>query len=83
MDKVEEIRRMFFNEGKSISEINRLTGVDKKTLRKYICKTDFNAEQKRGKLNPFMTEIDSWLEQDQFKKFLTYLGWGGYYNFIK
>ncbi len=68
MDKVEEIRRMFFNEGKSISEINRLTGVDKKTLRKYIRKTDFNAEQKQiklfGKLNPFMTEIDSWLEQD-------------------
>ena len=63
MDKVEEIRRMFFNEGKSISEINRLTGVDKKTLRKYIRKTDFNAEQKQiklfGKLNPFMTEIDS------------------------
>lgn len=31
MDKVEEVRRMFFNGGKSISEINRLTGVDKKT----------------------------------------------------
>jgi len=47
MTKIDDIRKAFFEEGSSISEISRKEATDRKTVRKYIAKYDFNVcEQK-------------------------------------
>ena len=54
----------------SISEIHRMTGVDRKTIRKYLEMQDFSPEipqtvKRPSKLDPYKEIIDGWLEEDK------------------
>jgi predicted DsbA family dithiol-disulfide isomerase len=42
MTQVHNIRKMYFEEGKNISQIARETGHDRKTVRNYLHKNDWN-----------------------------------------
>jgi len=44
MTQIKNIRKMYFEEGKNISQIARETGYDRKTVRKYLEKDDWNRE---------------------------------------
>ncbi len=72
MTQINLITKMFYEEGKNISQISRETGYDRKTIRSYIDKTDWNIKlpavyQKPScpKLEPFMQDIDAWLTEDK------------------
>ncbi len=72
MTEINDIRNAFFEKGMNISDISRDFSIDRKTVRKYINQENFNenpplAEKAQviSKLNPYMEEIDSWLEGDQ------------------
>ena len=63
---------MYFEEGKNISEISRMTGHDRKTIDLYLKKEDWNIAPKQTvdeipfpKLEPFKAEIDRWLLEDR------------------
>lgn len=75
MTQVHDIRKMYFEKGKTISAISKQTGFDRKTVRSYIRKDDFNkdippAENKPSfpKLDPYKENIDSWLTEDRKAK---------------
>lgn len=77
MAEIHDIRNKYFNEGKTISEISRETQKDRKTIRKYLEKDNWNegepTTKKKGlpsleKLDPFKPIIDKWLEQDKKAK---------------
>jgi hypothetical protein len=64
MTQVHNIRKLYFEEGKTISSISRTTGFDRKTVRKYLEADNFNedipsAEERPSfpKLSPFKAEI--------------------------
>jgi len=72
MTQVKDIRKMYFEEGKNISQIARETGHDRKTVRGYINKDDWNEEPPKvkkeatfPKLNPYKQDIDTWLIEDK------------------
>ena len=73
MDQIHRIRQLYYGQGlNNISEISRRTGLDWKTVSKYVDMTDFNepdpmpAEQNFcPKLDPFKPLIDSWLAEDK------------------
>ena len=70
MKEIETVRKMFFEEGKNISNIEKESGFDRKTIRKYLTKDDFRKEplqdnHKYAKLDGFKLEIDSWIESDK------------------
>jgi len=69
MAKRDYIREAFFKKGMSKSEIARKTGVDRKTVRKYIEEVDWNIKvsvkkKVKGKLDFWKPTIDGWLEGD-------------------
>ncbi len=75
MTEISNIRNLYFEEGKNITEINRITGKDRKTIKQYIEKEDWNnpkesekIEKKFPKLNPYKAEIDTWLTDDKKAK---------------
>lgn len=77
MTQVHDIRKMYFEEGKSIMQISRETGRDRKTVRTYIEKENWNEEKARTqeglefhftKLDLFKAEIDEWLTEDKKAK---------------
>jgi transposase len=74
MTEIQKIRELYFKQGKSITAIKRLTGRDRKTIRMYINKQDWNSPEKEKqeksfpKLNPYKTEIDKWLYEDKNAK---------------
>ena len=75
MAQVHDIRKLYFEEGRSISQISRDTGFDRKTVRSYINKDDWNAEipvvadkTEFPKLEPYKSIITEWLEKDKSKK---------------
>lgn len=74
MTQVHNIRKMYFEEGKNISQIARETGYDRKTIRYYLDKDDWNNNppsvktSKYPKLEPYKPEIDSWLIKDKKAK---------------
>ena len=54
----------------SISDIHRMTGVDRKTIRKYLNMKNFSPEipqavKRPSKLDPYKEIIDGWLEEDK------------------
>lgn len=72
MTEVHTIRKLYFEEGKSITDVSRQTGYDRKTVRGYLEKEDWNEERTmalRGaefpKLDPYKEEINSWLTDDK------------------
>ncbi len=42
MTEISNIRNLYFEEGKNITEINQITGKDRKTIKNYIDKEDWN-----------------------------------------
>ena len=75
MTEISNIRNLYFEEGKSITEINRITGKDRKTIKNYIDKEDWNKEEISEKiektfpkLDPYKEEIDKWLTDDKKAK---------------
>ena len=53
MTKIDDIRKAFFEEGISISEISRKQSTDRKTIRKYISKEDFAYSAQNKHLDRF------------------------------
>ncbi len=72
MTEINDIRNRFFDKGKNITTIARETGYDRKTVRKYIFRDDWNKEladeSRPSKLDPFKPLIDSWLENDKHQR---------------
>ncbi len=75
MTQVHDIRKLYFEEGKTISAVSRKTGFDRKTVRKYLEVDNFNqdipaAKDKSSfpKLDPFKADIDHWLTEDKKAK---------------
>ncbi len=75
MTEVHNLRKLYFEEGKNITEISKETGRDRKTVRLYLGKEDWNEVQTRSltavgfpKLDPFKAEIDTWLTEDKKAK---------------
>jgi len=75
MTQVYDIRKLYFEEGKSITQISRETGRDRKTIRMYIEKEDWNETKPKAlievefpKLEPFKADIDEWLTEDKKAK---------------
>lgn len=64
---------MFYEEGKNISQISRETGYDRKTIRLYVNKNDWNeksieeqpSKPDYPKLDPYKETIDEWLISDK------------------
>ena len=46
MTEISNIRNFYFEEGKSVTEVNRITGKDRKTIRNYIDKEDWNKPER-------------------------------------
>ena len=44
MTQTHDIRKKYYDEGKSVTQISRETGFDRKTIRKYIEKENLNKE---------------------------------------
>ena len=62
--------RYLHNRGCRISEITRETGIDPKTIRKYISKDDFSEKPPikttlQSILDEHKQTIDAWLEEDK------------------
>jgi transposase len=75
MTELHNLRKLYFEEGKNITEISRETGRDRKTVRLYLEKEDWNdvrrgsiAEVEFPKLDPFKADIDTWLMEDKKAK---------------
>jgi transposase len=75
MTQVNDIRKKYFEEGKNITEISRETGRDRKTVKMYLEKEDWNVEKVKSllerefpKLDLFKTDIDEWLMDDKKAK---------------
>ena len=45
MNKIQSIRQLYYEQGKTIPEIITETGHDRKTITKYLDMTDFNAPE--------------------------------------
>ena len=70
MTKVTDLRKMYFEDGENISQIQKMTGFDRKTIRKFIEKNDWNDPVQKhivrdSKLDKFKQKIDQWLEADK------------------
>jgi transposase len=79
MARIEAIRDAYHRRGKSISQISKEQGVDRKTVRKYLEQDDFSEPKMLPgeivsepricpKLDPFKAAIDEWLESDKLAK---------------
>jgi transposase len=75
MTEVHDIRKLYYEEGKNITEISQETGRDRKTIRMYIEKEDWNEFQSGNcpeidfpKLEPYKEEINAWLTDDKKAK---------------
>ena len=70
MKEITNLRKMYFEDGENISQIQKKTGFDRKTIRKFINKKDWNVPvqvpiERESKLDRFKPEIDQWLETDK------------------
>ncbi|WP_350343968.1 hypothetical protein PRVXT_000333 [Proteinivorax tanatarense] len=70
--QLDYIRKMYFEKGLSYSEIERRTGHNYRTIKKYLEKEDFNVKPKKKSgptksdlIRPYVREI---LEEDKDKK---------------
>ena len=75
MTQVHEIRKLYFEQGQSITQVSRQTGRDRKTIRMYLKKEDWNLcsigaspEAEFPKLEPFKADINEWLGEDKLAK---------------
>jgi transposase len=64
MTQIDSIRKMYYEQGKNISEISKITENDRKTVRNYIGKDDWNlspppapgTKDRYAKLSPYKAE---------------------------
>ena len=75
MTEVHDLRKLYYGEGKSITEISKEIGRDRKTVRMYLEKEDWNDVQPSSpagggfpKLDAFKVDIDAWLTEDKKAK---------------
>lgn len=74
MTQINDIRKLYFEEGLNYAQISRATSFDVKTIKKYIWQEDFNQPQPKAskarvsKLDPFKEDIDTWLEEDKLAR---------------
>ena len=75
MTQLHDIRRLFFEEGRNVSQIAKTTDCDRKTVRRYLNKADWNIEapvidheSNYPKLDQYKPDIDSWLAEDKKAK---------------
>lgn len=71
MSKIENIKDLWMR-GNNVSDISRITSTDRKTVRKYIDKTDFNEDvvsyikiARPSKLDPYKETIERWLLEEE------------------
>lgn len=74
MTQVDIIRTSYYGQGKTIAEIARETGYDRKTIRKFLDQESFNEDAAKyskltgpgrpSSLKPFRGIIDEWLAED-------------------
>lgn len=69
MSQINDIRDLS-QKGYSISKISSLTGLDRKTVRKYLNQDDFSpqppvAKRRTSIVTPYLDIIKEWLEEDQ------------------
>jgi transposase len=72
MTEAHDIRRLYFEEGRSITQISHDTGRDRKTIRFYLEREDWNEAPPKPppvkdfpKLAKFKVDIDEWLLEDR------------------
>ena len=73
MDQIHHIREMYYQQDKNISQIASETGLNRKTISKYVDMEDFNSppptpassEVHESKLDSFKPLIDEWLQADK------------------
>ena len=72
MARIEHIKHLYEEEGKSLREIAEIVGVNFRTAQKYASKYDFNTgdlpsvtPEKFPVLGPYISIIDGWLEHDR------------------
>ena len=69
--QVNYIRDLYFLEGKSISEICRMTEKNYRTIKKYIEQEDFNPKEHKvkrpNKSDALRPIINKWLTEDKFR----------------
>ena len=73
MDQIHHIRELFYQQDKNISQIASETGLNRKTISKYVDMEDFNsplptaasAELHESKLDSFKPLINEWLQADK------------------
>jgi len=75
MTQAHDIKKFYFEEGKNITDISRETGRDRKTVRMYLEKEDWNKDETGikeeptyPKLNQYKADIDEWLTEDKKAK---------------
>jgi len=73
MANIENIRAEYFRKGMRISEIAREHHMDRKTVRKFIEREDWNQSaqgvtERSSVLDQFKPTIDSWLEEDRRRR---------------
>lgn len=76
MDQIHDIRNRYYAKGDNISKISSAMKLDRKTVRKYVEKDDWNQplpkpikeRQFCPKLDDFKPTIDEWLERDKKAK---------------
>lgn len=70
MAQTNRIRNEYFINGNSISEIARMTGHDRKTIRRIVNRTDYRVKDTPPKppkshcIDPFLSTIQTWLEEN-------------------
>ena len=94
MDQIHHIREMYYQQDKNISQIASETGLNRKTISKYVDMEDFNSppptpassEVHESKLDPFKPLIDEWLQADKLaprKLFFARPFWKKMQNFLE
>jgi transposase len=75
MTQKNDIRKKYFEQGQSISEIAKEAGFDRKTVRKVLDRDDWNQKMpsksnagRPSKLKPYCQLIDQWLVEDKMAK---------------
>jgi transposase len=73
MTQIDLIKKAYFEEGLNVSELAERFNHDRKTIRKYLNKEDWNKQAPTGvqiektfvKLEPYKKDINQWLEEDK------------------
>lgn len=68
MTMQDKMRELFYEEGYNLSQIEEITGNTRKTISKYINKSDWNKEKTKEirevKIDKYKADIDAWLTDD-------------------